>query len=162
MTVESYTVATPSMSTGTFPCGLTAKNSGGLGPQSVCRVQGICSVSYSRPFSASAMRTLVLNGLTTPDHSFMDDLLLASLIDHARSVPVWSSFPGLAIAPRHVAGAPRVVAGALHLAVWTWPNVRSRTCWPPRRRPVSCGRSSAATRRELMRVASLRVSDGAR
>src|SRR5262249_35464994 len=83
MTVESYTVASPSMSTGTLPCGLTAKNSGGLGPQRVWRVQGICNVSYSRPFSARAIRTLVLKGLRTPDHSFMDDLLSASQVRHA-------------------------------------------------------------------------------
>src|SRR5262249_4858548 len=71
------------MSTGTLPCGLTAKNSGGLGPQRVLRVQGICNISYSRPFSARAIRTLVLKGLRTPDHSFMDDLFSASQVTHA-------------------------------------------------------------------------------
>src|SRR5437867_5493214 len=71
MTVESKTVTSPSISTGTWPCGLTAKNSGGFGPQSVFRLHGTTSVSYPSFFSASAMRTLALNGLNTPDQSFI-------------------------------------------------------------------------------------------
>jgi len=52
----------------------------------------------------------------------MDDLLLASLIDHARSVPVWSSFPGLAIAPATLQA--RHVSLLVH---YIWRSGRGRT-----------------------------------
>src|SRR5436190_24213273 len=84
MTVESKTVTSPSISTGTWPCGLTAKNSGGFGPQSVFRLHGTTSVSYPSFFSASAMRTLALNGLNTPDLSFMRVSLLGECVANPR------------------------------------------------------------------------------
>src|SRR2546430_17565585 len=80
MTVESKTATSPSISTGTWPCGVTAKNSGGFGPQSVFRLHGTTSVSYPSFFSVGAMRTLALNGLNTPDQSFIRVSLLGARV----------------------------------------------------------------------------------